>query len=66
VFADQHLAGVVFGAIEHVDFIVTDDGAWVEGMESLPVNGGFGDRVGEEGGLVGGNDWSVGGAGERA
>ncbi len=39
MFADQHLAGVVFGAIEHVDFIVADDCAWVEGMESLPVNG---------------------------
>ena len=66
VFADLHLAGVVFGAVEDVDLVVADDGGGVEGVERLPVDGGFGDGVGEEGGFVGGDDGGVGGAGEGA
>ena len=66
MLADLHGAGVVFGAIEDVDLAVADDGGGVEGVEGLPVDGGFADGVVEEGGLVGGDDGGVGGAGEGA
>ena len=64
--ADLHLAGVVFGAIEDDDLAVADDGGGIEGVEGLPVDGGFGDGVVEEGGFVGSDDGSVEGAGEGA
>jgi hypothetical protein len=48
VKADLHLASVVFGAVEDEDFVVANDGGGVEGVEGFPVDGGFGDGVGED------------------
>jgi hypothetical protein len=66
VEADLHLTCIVFGAVQDVDLIVADDGSWVEGMEDLPTNGGFGDGVREERGTVGCDDRGVVGACEGA
>src|SRR6185503_10554323 len=66
VLADLHFAGVVFCSVEDVDFAVADDGGGVEGVERLPVDGGFADGVVEEGGFVGGDDRRADGAGEGA